>query len=382
MRRQLRSLFSLALFSITLPWQPAGAQEQVPIPVRKVVLYKNGMGYFEHLGPVRDRQTVEISLPRSQMNDVLKSLTVIDMGGGQVAGVTYDSAAPLERRLAEVPIDLGQAQNLVGFLNQVRGAEVRIQSPGGPIAGRLMGAELQNKTAQGLSMQSVVATVLSVAGELQLVELESAGALRFTEPAFAADMLRYLDILSTRYQRDIRKLRIQSAGTGERQLYVSYTSESPIWKTTYRIVLDPDRKPLLQGWAIVDNTTPMDWTNVSLSLVAGAPVSFIQNLSQPVYGRRPVVPLPEGVQAQPQVHEGTIDLPQGQAAIGGSVRDPSGGPLPGADVHVYDQNGNSVSRTATNEAGEYRVNLAPGTYDVEASFPNGFLPRRFSGLGL
>ncbi|MFH1574175.1 MAG: carboxypeptidase regulatory-like domain-containing protein, partial [Acidobacteriota bacterium] len=300
---------------------------------------------------------------------------------GQVAGVTYDSAAPLERRLAEVPIDLGKAQNLVGFLNQVRGAEVRIQGPGGPVAGRLMGAELQNKTAQGLSMQSVVATVLSVVGELQLVELESAGALRFTEPAFAADMFRYLDILSTRYQRDIRKLRIQSAGTGERQLYVSYTSESPIWKTTYRIVLDPDRKPLLQGWAIVDNTTPMDWTDVSLSLVAGAPVSFIQNLSQPVYGRRPVVPLPEGVQVQPQVHEGTIEIPEGRAAVSGSVRDSGGNPVGGAEVQAYDPQGRPVGSTRTNEAGEFRLELAPGTYDLAAGLP-GFHARRYRGIEL
>jgi hypothetical protein len=75
---------------------------------------------------------VEIVLPSTQLNDVLKSLTVIDLGKGQVTGVTYDSTAPLSRRLAELPIQLGSGQGLVSFLNQIRGTEVEIRAPGGP----------------------------------------------------------------------------------------------------------------------------------------------------------------------------------------------------------------------------------------------------------
>jgi hypothetical protein len=346
------------------------AQEPVPVPVpvRKVVLYKNGMGYFEHLGPVTGQQVVEISLPRAQMNDMLKSLTVIDMGGSQVSSVTYDSAAPLERRLGELPVDLSASQNLVGFLNQVRGAEVRIQAPSGPVAGRLMGAEMRERQAgTGATVQTVEATVLSPSGELKIVELASAASLQFAEPAFAADLFRYLDLLSTRHERDVRRLRIQTAGSGERQIYVSYTSEAPIWKTTYRLVLDENRKPLLQGWAIVDNTTPMDWVNVTLSLVAGAPVSFVQNLSQPIYARRPVVPLPAGVQVQPQLHEGTLTAISGETAIRGTVRDPSGSPIPGVSITVVDMSGNEAARSVTAGDGSYGVTVASGTYRLEAS---------------
>src|SRR5207244_1229061 len=83
----------------------------------------------------------------------------------------------------------------------------------------------------------------------------------------------------------------------------------PLWKTTYRLVLPskPGVKPLLQGWAIVDNTVGEDWSDVELSLVAGAPQSFIQQLSQPYYGRRPVVALPESVQLTPQTHAATLE---------------------------------------------------------------------------
>jgi hypothetical protein len=243
-----------------------------------------------------------------------------------------------------------------------------------------MGAELRTRSAgSGTTIQAVEASILAASGELKLVELESAGALQFTEPAFASDMFRYLDLLSTRHQRDVRKLKIQTVGSGERRLYVSYTSESPIWKTTYRVVLDANQKPLLQGWAIVDNTTPMDWVNVTLSLIAGAPVSFIQNLAQPIYARRPVVPLPAGVQVQPQLHEGTLEVPSGQAVISGSVHDPSGTAVPGATVSVLDAQGDALRETLTDENGEYRIEIAPGSYRLRAQSP-GFNNAEFSNV--
>jgi hypothetical protein len=103
-----------------------------------------------------------------------------------------------------------------------------------------------------------------------------------------------LDIVSSGREADVRSMVISTDGTGLRSLFVSYISEVPVWKSTYRLVLSSKsgKKPLLQGWAIVDNTVGEDWDNVQLSLVAGAPQSFVQNLSQPYYARRPVVGLP------------------------------------------------------------------------------------------
>ena len=100
---------------------------------------------------------------------------------------------------------------------------------------------------------------------------------------------------------------ISTAGNGERDLLVSYISEVPVWKSTYRIVIPNEGKPLLQGWAIVDNTVGEDWKNVELSLIAGAPQSFVQELSQPYYTRRPVVALPENAMLTPQTHEATME---------------------------------------------------------------------------
>ena len=283
------------------------AEEPVPLPVRSVELYKNGMGFFEHQGPVKGSQGVEIQLPGTQLNDVLKSLTILDLGNGQIGGVTYDSVAPVDRRLAEIPVNLTSVAGIVSFLNQIRGARIEIMTPSGIAAGKLLGVETQEAVAgTGVTGRKTIVSLISEDGSIIVAELESAGALRLTDRALAGDLNRGLDILDSSHQRDVRTLRIQTYGDGERQIYIGYTSEAPIWKTTYRIVLDRKQKPLLQGWAIVDNTTPMDWNDVSLSLVAGAPISFIQNLSQPIYARRPVAPIAQGVQATPQASEAVM----------------------------------------------------------------------------
>ena len=360
------------MLAFVFPGPAVGAVDSaVPLAVRKVVLYKNGMGYFEHLGTVQGAQHVEIVLPSTQLDDVLKSLTVIDLGKGQVAGVTYDSTAPLSRRLAELPIQLGPGQGLVSFLNQIRGTEVEIRAPGGAVAGKLMGAEVRRRQGEGNAVVEVMEVVVfTPKSELRTVELASAGALTLKDPDLASDVSRYLGLLNTAHQRDVRRLRIHTVGSGSRKLYVSYTSETPIWKTTYRIVLDDNKKPLLQGWAIVDNTTPMDWVDVDLSLVAGAPVSFVQNLSQPLYARRPVIPLPQGVQVTPQTHEATLEVPAGQAAVAGMVSDAHGRPVSAATVRVLGSDGSVVAQGRTDASGRFQMSgLAPGAYTVQVEHP-------------
>ena len=88
---------------------------------------------------------------------------------------------------------------------------------------------------------------------------------------------------------------LTATGSGEREIFVSYISEVPVWKSTYRVLMPekPGEKALLQGWAVVDNTIGEDWNEVELSLVAGSPQSFVQNISQPYYVRRPEIALPK-----------------------------------------------------------------------------------------
>ena len=175
---------------------------------------------------------------------------------------------------------------------------------------------------------------------------------------------------------------ISTTGSGERNLFVSYISEVPIWKTTYRIVLPSktDKKPLLQGWAIVDNTVGEDWDGVELSLVAGAPHSFIQQLSEPFYGRRPVVPLPESVQLSPQTHAAT--LLRGNGRLSGAVTDPSGAIISGALVRLLDENNAVIAQTNTESNGQYSFSgVSTGNYRVEVEH-SGFKKDVIAGLNV
>lgn len=280
------------------------------LPVRRVVLYKNGVGYFEHLGRVRGSQDVHVDFTSAQLNDVLKSLTVLDLSGGRVTGVDYNSEAPLARRLATLSLALGEKPSMEDFLGALRGARLEVHTAkGSAIAGKLLSVEQKSIVKDNGTNEWTEISLVNDDGEVRTSEVTPATSFRIAEKDLQTEVGRYLNLVASSRDQDLRRMTISTTGTGERNLYVSYISEVPIWKTTYRIVLPSkaDKKPLLQGWAIIDNTIGEDWSDVELSLVAGAPHSFIQQLSQPYYGRRPVLALPESVQLTPQTHAATLE---------------------------------------------------------------------------
>ena len=268
------------------------------LPVKRVVLYKNGVGYFEHLGRVRGTQQVTIDFTSGQLNDVLKSLTTVDLGNGKVTGVSFNTDDPAGRKLGALPLPLDEDTSTLAFLGALRGTRVEVQGGAGPVAGRVLAVEQRQKSEGQEQVLVRELALVTDAGELRTFDVTPRLSVRVLDGDVRGDIRRYLDIVASTRQRDLRRMTITSAGTGDRQLYVSYISEVPVWKCTYRLVLPAKAgdAPLLQGWAVVDNTIGEDWTGVELSLVAGSPQSFIQQLSQPFYARRPVVPLPSSVQ--------------------------------------------------------------------------------------
>jgi hypothetical protein len=309
--RRLLLVALLLVMPAPMVGQSAPRQAEGPpdaLPIRRVVLYKTGIGYFEHLGRVRDRQDVTIRFTSAQLNDVLKSLTAIDLGQGQISGISYNSVAPLEQRLGALRLPLGRAATTAGLLDALRGARVEVTRDGASTTGRLLSVE---RTPRGTGADRILQEGFSIvtdAGELRTFDLLPGVNVRVVERDMRQEIGRYLDVVGSTREQDARSMVISTDGQGERSLFVSYVSEVPIWKSTYRLILPAAKggKPLLQGWAVVDNTIGEDWTNVELSLVAGAPQSFIQQISKPFYGRRVEVPLKGGAQLTPQTHEGTL----------------------------------------------------------------------------
>ncbi|HMD47928.1 MAG TPA: carboxypeptidase regulatory-like domain-containing protein [Bryobacteraceae bacterium] len=365
------------------PAQPGAPAPQTPeaadsLPVKRVVLYKSGVGYFEHLGNIRDTQDVTVAFTSGQLDDVLKSLTVLDLDGGRISGVEYGSAAPLSRQLGDLRLPLGDKPSLTEFLSALRGTRLEVRSGASVISGRLLSVERKTRISGGTTLEVDYIALLADNGELKTTELTPAFSVRLLEPGLPAKMERFLDVASAGREADVRRMTISTTGSGQRSLFVSYLSEVPVWKSTYRIVLSAKAKPLLQGWAIVDNTVGEDWEKVQLSLVAGAPHSFIQNLSQPYYARRPVVGLPQMAAIAPQTYEATLTTSNAQ--LSGVVRDQSGGVIPNANVRAYDSNGRLVGSTIADANGRYefqQMTDGPMRLDVEAQ---GFQRESINGL--
>ncbi len=328
--RRILALFCLAAFTVTLAAQPpAGSQAKtkpaatpapasVPatpptikdLPVRKVVLYKNGVGYFEHAGSVTGNQRVAIDFTSPQLNDVLQSLTVLDEGGGRIAGVNYNSTTPLAEQLKTLSLGMSDDPTSTELFQALRGQRVEVTGgPGGPITGRLLSIETRTETVPGGDADKTVdkfyLTLIASSGAARVIELTPALSVRPLDANLQGQLDRYLELLAATHSTGLRHLTLDALGQGQRELRVSYISEVPVWKSTYRLVFPrtPNGSATMQGWAVVDNTVGADWDNVQLWLVAGAPQSFIQPLSQPLYMRRAEIPIATEAELTPQTHE-------------------------------------------------------------------------------
>ena len=284
---------------------PAATQ----LPVTRVSLYKNGVGFFEHSGRVTGSQAVAIDFTTDQLNDVLQSLTAIDLDGGRIVGAGYNSTTPLEQQLKALPLALGEDPTAIDFYNAIRGARVEVHAGAVTATGRMLKIEVLDSGSQEIRL----ITVVSDAGEVKTLSLTPTTSVKLLDTDLHRDVARYLQLLASTRNAGLRHLTLTDnapvgGGGGSRDLRVSYISEVPVWKSTYRILFTNSKtagvQPVtLQGWSVVDNTTGEDWINVRLSLIAGAPQSFIQPLSQPIYSRRPEVAIAEEAQLTPQTHE-------------------------------------------------------------------------------
>ncbi len=349
--------------TICVMWLVTGLLAAQELPVKRVVLYKNGVGYFEHVGKINGNQNVTIPFTTGQLDDVLKSLTVLDLSGGRIGGITYDSAAPKERQMADLRLGAGEKATLTDLLGGMRGAKLEVRSGTNVITGRLLSIERKTRISGGTTLEVDYLSLITEAGELRTTELSPAFSVKLLEQGLSGKVGQYLDVLSSAREPDVRRMVVSTTGTGERSLFVSYVSEVPVWKTTYRIVLQ--QKPLLQGWAIVDNVVGQDWVGVQMSLVAGAPQSFIQKLSQPYYARRPEVAMSTGYVATPQTFESTLTV--GGGRVTGVVRDPSGAVVMNAKVRALNESGEVAGEATAGSNGTYELtSLPPGVYQLMA----------------
>ena len=287
----------------------AYAVDTSSLPLSKIVLYSSGVGYFQHDGTVQDRAKLDLRFNVNQVNDLLKSLVLQDFGGGKVASVSYSSRDPIAKTLGSFGINLNGNPSLGQLLTQVRGEAVELASPNA-ITGTLIGIEKKQEVVQDGSQRRVVETEyinLLTDDGFRSIPLPTIQRVKLVNAELNRELQTALAVLATNHDTQKKTLSITFEGTGSRQARVAYLTETPVWKTSYRLVLDDARPSFLQGWAIVENTSEHDWTNVNLSLVSGRPISFIMDLYQPLYNPRPMVETELYASLRPQVYGEAMD---------------------------------------------------------------------------
>jgi hypothetical protein len=315
---------------------PATKPAQAEVPVKVVVLFSSGVGYFEHFGTVKGEGTTELRFKTQQINDILKSLVLQDLDGGKVAAVTYPSQDPVAKTLKSFQVDITANPTLADLLNQLRGAKVSVTAGAENLEGTVLGVEKKEKPSGGKEDKTVEVSVMNLVtpNGIRSVQLDDVRNLQIDDPQLRDELQRALSALAQARDQDKKPVSISFRGQGERRVRLGYVVEAPVWKTSYRLILsdakdgaapqgktrgnaptppregaDAAKSPLpgdgkLQGWAIVENQTDSDWNDVQLSLVSGRPISFIQNLYQPLYIPRPVVQPQLYASLTPQTYEG------------------------------------------------------------------------------
>lgn len=302
------SHLAAGLCSIAAADAPGETRPAAPgaLPLSEVILYSSGVGYFERDGEVEGRAQIDLRFKVDDINDLLKSMVVQDFNGGRVGTVTYGSRDPLTKTLKSFGVDLTENPTLGQLLIQARGERVEVYWPN-RVLGTILGIERKDQpVGENKHVEVEYLNLLTEEG-LQSVQMSQIQRIKLLNDRLNAELRQALEVLASGHDTQKKTVAITFDGDGKRKVSVAYIAQTPVWKTSYRLVLDEKDEPFLQGWAIVENTSDEDWNNVRLSLVSGRPISFTMDLYQPLYASRPEVQPELYTSLRPQVYGDALE---------------------------------------------------------------------------
>jgi hypothetical protein len=259
------------------------APVQSDLPITKVVLYQNGVGYFERRGKIKGNR-IRLRIRPDQVKDLLKSLTVVDFRGGRATTVSLPAERKAVQRLSRLPQQVQNSGGLLTIAQAFRGATAVIKTAKGKWTGRLVGVENMGtgeKPEWRLSL-------LRKHGVISAYAVKEIVAMKVLDKGLTLGLSKSLDVALNKGKWKPVTLTIRLTGSGPHDLVVSYVVPMPTWKPAYRLVMGEDGKGvLLQSWCVVDNLSGESWKKVNLSLTAGTPLAFKYDLYSPRHVRRP-----------------------------------------------------------------------------------------------
>lgn len=309
-------VWSLTLAGAALGTAGVTAAEDPPaasLPLARVVLFNSGVGYFEHHGEVDGDAVVDLKFRVEDVNDLLKSMVLQDLGGGRISTVSYASKDPIDKTLKTFAIDLTTNPTLADLLRQVRGEAVEVEAPDA-LSGVIVGVETRRvQVGKDEVVETDYLNLLTDRG-LRAISLQNVGRIKLANERLDGELRQALAVLASAHAMDKKTVTLKFLGEGKRPVRVGYILQAPIWKTSYRLVLRDDGPATLQGWAIVENTTEEDWKEADLALVSGRPISFVMNLYDPLYVSRPTVEPELFASLRPQTYGQDMGAPDKEFA--------------------------------------------------------------------
>jgi hypothetical protein len=254
-------------------------------PIKAVTLYTAGLAQIVHETEVEGNQVLVFPVEHKDLNDILKSLTVEDLDGGIVDSVNFTSENPLSATLSELRVNPSGSPGIIEFLKRTQGEEISVVTDKGSFSGRIFSVE-ESSNAEGSRRINLNLMNQDGLSTVNILELRN---LSFKDSLLQEELLDALGDIAQARVKTSRMLKISLKGTGTRTVRLSYIKAVPLWKTSYRIIVDEENNPRLEGWALVQNTGNEDWTDVKLSFVAGQPNAFIMDMATPRYVYRETV---------------------------------------------------------------------------------------------
>ncbi|MFX0174763.1 MAG: hypothetical protein ACFE85_00880 [Candidatus Hodarchaeota archaeon] len=285
------------------------------LKVKKVIIFKHGVSYYILEGIVKGSDTLELEFNLDEMDDILKSLFVLDTSEkGYISSISYDAALDTSQLLKSIMLNIPDRDSLSSLITQIKGANVNLTIGGGKkISGAIMGIELEEKFTKQEKITEKLLVFLQDDGNITKIPFSDFKSFEILNEELKKDLNFFLNTVIAGKKKDAKKIKINCESGGDddidRNIYVSYIRESPIWKTSYRLIMSKqqaeENKCLMSGWSLIENTTNQDWKDIELSLVAGMPVSFKYEFYRPIFIERPIVRPPKVLSARPtEIEEG------------------------------------------------------------------------------
>jgi hypothetical protein len=300
----MRSPVLLVLMATTML---TGTAEAAELVLKRAVLGTGGVGYFEYAAEVTGKETLTLRARLDQVDDILKSVLILDPAG--TGSATLPGKAGADETFASLPFAKSDLDSMPALIAALKGAEIRLSGPR-KLEGRIASVQTETVTSKdGGTMTRTRVSVFSGAAIEQFI-LEEAEGLEFKDARLGEQVETALKALRTAQDRSGRDISIQLAEGGKRTVRIGYVAEAPVWKAAYRLTLpkaDED-KARLQGWVVLENMTGNPWKDVEVTLSSASPVTFRQALYDPYYVQRQTIAPPVSRTALPRTDAGQQNL--------------------------------------------------------------------------